>query len=224
MALWRFPYETGNHGGAAFILIYLGCVFLFGLPIMIAEFVIGRRAKASTGEAFKVLAPKGGWKYVGYLGVLTGFLILGYYSVVSGWTLEYIFQSATGNLLGKSADDFVTQFQDFSQNPWRPLIWLLAFVGMTHFIIVKGVQRGIECTKRHRTGFENHDANAFHHHRVACGMCRDASRSNERIGILAQARLQQNHIRRRFGRHGTSVLLAEFGNGMPVYLRFLLQP
>ena len=90
-------YETGNHGGAAFILIYLGCVFLFGLPIMIAEFTIGRRAKASTGEAFKVLAPKGGWKYVGYLGVLTGFLILGYYSVVSGWTLEYIFQSATGN-------------------------------------------------------------------------------------------------------------------------------
>ena len=127
--VWRFPYETGNHGGAAFILIYLGCVFLFGLPIMIAEFVIGRRAKASTGEAFKVLAPRGGWKY---------------YSVVSGWTLEYIFQSATGNLLGKSADDFVTQFQDFSQNPWRPLIWLLAFVGMTHFIIVKGVQRGIE--------------------------------------------------------------------------------
>ncbi|ADY36598.1 sodium:neurotransmitter symporter [Phocaeicola salanitronis DSM 18170] len=142
--VWRFPYETGNHGGAAFILIYLGCVFLFGLPIMIAEFVIGRRAKASTGEAFKVLAPRSGWKYVGYTGVLTGFLILGYYSVVSGWTLEYIFQSATGNLLGKSANDFVSMFQDFSKSPWRPLIWLLIFVGMTHIIIVKGVQKGIE--------------------------------------------------------------------------------
>ena len=118
--VWRFPYETGNHGGAAFILIYLGCVFLFGLPIMIAEFVIGRRAKASTGEAFKVLAPRSGWKYVGYTGVLTGFLILGYYSVVSGWTLEYIFQSATGNLLGKSANDFVSMFQDFSKSPWNP--------------------------------------------------------------------------------------------------------
>lgn len=111
---------------------------------MIAEFVIGRRAKASTGEAFKVLAPRSGWKYVGYTGVLTGFLILGYYSVVSGWTLEYIFQSATGNLLGKSANDFVSMFQNFSKSPWRPLIWLLIFVGMTHIIIVKGVQKGIE--------------------------------------------------------------------------------
>ena len=76
--VWRFPYETGNHGGAVFILIYLGCVFILGLPIMIAEFTIGRRSKASTGEAFKTLAPKGYWKWVGYLGVLTGFLILGY--------------------------------------------------------------------------------------------------------------------------------------------------
>ena len=76
--VWRFPYETGNHGGAAFILIYLGCVFLFGLAIMIAEFTIGRRSKASTGEAFKKLAPGTAWKYVGYMGVLTGFLILGY--------------------------------------------------------------------------------------------------------------------------------------------------
>ena len=142
--VWRFPYETGNHGGAAFILIYLGCVFLFGLPIMIAEFTIGRRAKASTGEAFKKLAPGTPWKYVGYMGVLTGFLILGYYSVVSGWTLEYIFQAMTGNLVGKSADEFVSMFQEFSQNPWRPLVWLAAFVAMTHIIIVKGVQGGIE--------------------------------------------------------------------------------
>ena len=142
--VWRFPYETGNHGGAAFILIYLGCVFLLGLPIMIAEFTIGRRAKASTGEAFKKLAPGTAWKYVGYMGVLTGFLILGYYSVVSGWTLEYIFQSATGNLFGKSADDFVAMFNEFSQNPWRPLIWLVVFVALTHIIVVKGVQAGIE--------------------------------------------------------------------------------
>ena len=121
--VWRFPYETGNHGGAAFILIYLGCVL---------------------GEAFKKLAPGTAWKYVGYMGVLTGFLILGYYSVVSGWTLEYIFQSATGNLLGKSADDFVAMFNEFSQNPWRPLIWLVVFVALTHIIVVKGVQAGIE--------------------------------------------------------------------------------
>ena len=86
--IWRFPYETGNHGGAAFILIYLGCVIVFGLPIMIAEFTIGRRAKACTGGAYETLAPGTHWKWVGYAGVLTGFLILGYYSVVAGWTLE----------------------------------------------------------------------------------------------------------------------------------------
>ncbi len=75
--IWRFPYETGNHGGAAFILIYLGCVIVFGLPIMIAEFTIGRRAKACTGGAYETLAPGTHWKWVGYAGVLTGFLILG---------------------------------------------------------------------------------------------------------------------------------------------------
>ena len=76
--IWRFPYEAGNHGGAAFILIYLGCIFLMGLPIMIAEFTIGRHAKASTGQAYKLLAPGTQWKWVGYLGVLSGLLILGY--------------------------------------------------------------------------------------------------------------------------------------------------
>lgn len=142
--VWRFPYETGNHGGAVFILIYLGCVFILGLPIMIAEFTIGRRSKASTGEAFKTLAPKGYWKWVGYLGVLTGFLILGYYSVVAGWTLEYVFEAATRQFVGKSSANFVTMFQQFSQNPFRPLIWLTVFMLLTHFVIVKGVQKGIE--------------------------------------------------------------------------------
>ena len=142
--IWRFPYETGNHGGAVFILIYLGCIFILGLPIMIAEFTIGRHSKASTGEAFKVLAPKGYWKWVGYLGVLTGFLILGYYSVVAGWTLEYVFEAATGQFAGKSSSEFVSMFQQFSQNPIRPLIWLTVFMLLTHFVIVKGVQKGIE--------------------------------------------------------------------------------
>lgn len=142
--IWRFPYETGNHGGAAFILIYLGCVFIFGLPIMMAEFTIGRRSKASTGGAYRVLAPGTPWKWVGYLGVLTGFLILGYYTVVAGWTLEYIFQAATLGFSGKSPNDFITMFQHFSQDPLRPLIWLFIFMFATHFIVVRGVKDGIE--------------------------------------------------------------------------------
>lgn len=141
--IWRFPFETGNHGGAAFILIYLGCVFVLGLPIMIAEFTIGRRSKASTGGAYEKLAPGTLWKWVGYLGVLTGFLILGYYSVVAGWTLEYIYQAATCGRF-ESSEEFIGMFQSFSQNPFRPLIWLFFFMAATHFVIVRGVKDGIE--------------------------------------------------------------------------------
>lgn len=142
--IWRFPYETGNHGGAAFILIYLGCVIVFGLPIMIAEFTIGRRAKACTGGAYETLAPGTHWKWVGYAGVLTGFLILGYYSVVAGWTLEYVWQAVTFGLSDKTSEEYVTMFQDFSQQPFRPLLWLFLFMFATHFVIVKGVKEGIE--------------------------------------------------------------------------------
>jgi NSS family neurotransmitter:Na+ symporter len=142
--IWRFPYETGNHGGAAFILIYLACVFVLGMPIMIAEFTVGRRSKASTGKAFGVLAPGTQWKWIGFLGVLAGLLILGYYSVVAGWTLEYIVTSLSNGFAGKGPEDFVASFQSFSQDPIRPIVWLLAFLFLTHFVIVKGVKDGIE--------------------------------------------------------------------------------
>lgn len=142
--IWRFPYETGNHGGAAFILIYLACVLILGLPIMIAEFTIGRRAKACTGKAFGVLAPGTHWKWIGLLGVLAGLLILGYYSVVAGWTLEYIILSLGNGFVGQAPEGFVTTFQDFSQDFFRPVLWLLAFLLLTHIIVVKGVKDGIE--------------------------------------------------------------------------------
>lgn len=142
--IWRFPYETGNHGGAAFILIYLGCIFLLGMPIMVAEFLIGRRSKANTAGAYRVLAPGTQWKWVGRMGVLAGFLILSYYSVVAGWTLEYIFQAATNGFAGKTAPDFIADFDSFSSNPWRPLVWLVIFFLATHVIITKGVEKGIE--------------------------------------------------------------------------------
>ena len=122
--IWRFPYETGNHGGAAFILVYLACVFMLGMPIMIAEFTVGRHSKASTGRAYKVLAPGTHWKWLGYLGVLAGFLILGYYSVVAGWTLEYILEAGMNGFADKKPEDFVVAFQSFSKDPVRPLIWL----------------------------------------------------------------------------------------------------
>ena len=142
--IWRFPYETGNHGGAAFILIYLGCILLLGLPIMIAEFLIGRRSRANTARAYQKLAPGTHWRWVGRMGVLAGFLILSYYAVVAGWTLEYIFEAATNGFAGKTSGEFISSFQQFSSNPWRPVVWLVAFLLITHFIIVKGVEKGIE--------------------------------------------------------------------------------
>ena len=142
--IWRFPYEAGNHGGAAFILIYLACVFIMGMPIMIAEFTVGRRAKASTGRAFGLLANNSKWNCIGMLGVLAGLLILGYYSVVAGWTLEYIVSSVTNGFADKKPEDFVAAFQTFSQDPIRPVIWLLVFLFVTHYIVVKGVKDGIE--------------------------------------------------------------------------------
>ena len=142
--IWRFPYEAGNHGGAAFILIYLACVLLMGMPIMIAEFTVGRRAKASTGRAFAVLAPGTQWKWIGFLGVLAGLLILGYYLVVAGWTLEYILQTVVNGTVQQQPEDFVNAFQSFSQDPFRPVLWLLVFLFLTHFIVVKGVKDGIE--------------------------------------------------------------------------------
>ena len=142
--IWRFPYETGNHGGAAFILIYIGCVLFFGIPIMVAEFSIGRHSRSNTARAYQTLAPGTPWKWVGRMGVLAGFLILGYYSVVAGWTLDYIVQAATNSFSGQSADGFISSFNNFVQNPWRPVFGTLVFMLMTHFIVVKGVEKGIE--------------------------------------------------------------------------------
>lgn len=142
--IWRFPFETGNHGGAAFILIYLGCVLFFGIPIMVAEFSIGRHSRANTAGAYQKLAPGTHWRWVGRMGVLAGFLILGYYSVVAGWTLEYIVQAGMNAFAGQSANDFIASFNGFVSHPWRPALWMVVFMLMTHFIIVKGVEKGIE--------------------------------------------------------------------------------
>ncbi|MDR0896052.1 MAG: sodium-dependent transporter [Prevotellaceae bacterium] len=142
--IWRFPYEAGNHGGAAFILVYLGCVLMLGIPIMLAELIIGRQARANTGEAFDKLAPGTPWKWVGLVGVLTGILILSYYSVVAGWTLEFIGEAVTNSFADKQAGDFIQSFNAFTTNSWRPVIWTVTFLLLTHFIIVRGVEKGIE--------------------------------------------------------------------------------
>lgn len=142
--IWRFPYMLGSNGGAAFLLVYLLCILLLGLPVMITEFFIGRHTNRNAAGAFKELAPGTKWSLIGYNGVLAAFLILGFYSVVAGWTLEYVLQAFSGSLSDKTATDFATDFSNFSTGLIRPIIWTVTFIVLTHVIIISGVKSGIE--------------------------------------------------------------------------------
>ena len=146
--IWRFPYMLGENGGAAFLAVYILCIILLGLPVMLTEFFIGRHSKRNAAGAFKLMAPGTKWSFIGYNGVLASFLILGFYSVVSGWTLEYMFQAVTGSLSNKSPEAFTQDFALFSSGIFRPIFWTIAFIGMTHFIIVSGVKDGLEKTSK----------------------------------------------------------------------------
>ena len=141
--VWRFPYMAGQNGGAAFILIYVGCVLLLGIPCMVSEFIIGRHAQANTARAYHKLSNGTPWALVGFLGVLTGFLITGYYAVVSGWCLQYIYASVAGQLKG-SPEYITSYFQSFSQDPFKPILWTVVILLTTHFVVSHGVERGIE--------------------------------------------------------------------------------
>lgn len=141
--VWRFPYMTGQNGGAAFILIYIGCIMLLGIPGMLSEFIVGRHSQSNAVRAYDKLSGGRPWKYVGYLGILTATIILGFYAVVAGWCLEYLFASLTGRTLG-DAEYIQNYFADFSSDMWRPLLWGCAFIILTHMVIVRGVQKGIE--------------------------------------------------------------------------------
>ncbi|MCR4917064.1 MAG: sodium-dependent transporter [Prevotella sp.] len=141
--VWRFPTMAGENGGAAFILIYVLCVIMLGIPCMLNEFIIGRRAQANTARAYERLANGTPWRFIGYFGVFTGFLIAGYYCVVSGWCLHYVVASISGQLDGSPAA-VEQHFNDFSSNPWQPIVYLLVFFLITHFVIVRGVEKGIE--------------------------------------------------------------------------------
>ena len=149
--IWRFPTEVGKGGGAAFILIYLCFIFLLAMPVMISEFVIGRSSRSNAIGAFQKLAPKKPWIAAGIMGVLGGFLVLSFYSVVAGWTLHYTIQSALGQLQGlpttdngQQTTDFGAVFNAFVSDPWQPIIYLALFLLLTHLVVARGIQHGIE--------------------------------------------------------------------------------
>lgn len=141
--IWRFPYVAGNNGGGAFLALYMLCVLVLGLPLMIAEFTVGRASHRNAVGAFRTLDSK--WSFLGYNGVLAAFLILGFYFVVAGWTAEYMIHSLTGELARyATAEEYAAMFERFISNPWRPLLYASVFVLATHSVIALGVQKGIE--------------------------------------------------------------------------------
>ena len=139
--IWRFPYKAGQYGGGAFVIAYIASVLIIGIPIMIAEFIIGRSAQKSPVGAFKQLSSNRIWPLVGWLGVLSGFIILSYYSVVGGWILRYIWESGFHFFKEGSAGPI---FSSFLANPWQQLIWHGLFMLMTMIIVRGGITTGIE--------------------------------------------------------------------------------
>lgn len=142
--LWRFPYLVGENGGAAFILIYLGFVLMVGLPVMLAEFIIGRRSQASARGAFRILAPGTHWGIVGILGVICCLCILSFYSVVGGWCTEYLFKSICFDFTEGDPENLKTLFSSFSSSVWLPILCHTIFLALTAGVVVSGIQNGIE--------------------------------------------------------------------------------
>ncbi len=136
--IWRFPYITSENGGGAFILIYLGCILFLGLPLLIAEFAVGHNTKKNPIDAFATI--KRGWGWLGAMGLISVTLIMGYYFVIAGWTLNYTIASATDAI----GSDFGGFFHNFTTGTWMPLIFAYLFIFVNHFIITGGVQGGIE--------------------------------------------------------------------------------
>lgn len=136
--IWRFPYITSENGGGAFIIIYLGCILLLGLPLLIAEFAVGHNSKSNPIDAFSKI--RKGWGWLGAAGLISVTLIMGYYFVISGWTLNYALASATNSIGG----DYGAFFTAFTTATWKPLIYTYIFIIANHFIIIGGVQGGIE--------------------------------------------------------------------------------
>ena len=141
--IWRFPYICGQNGGGAFVLVYILCVIFLGLPILLAEFSIGRRSKRNAYRAFKVLSPGKYWHLIGVMGIIAAFTIMSFYSAVGGWIIEYIMRSVTGTMTNNP----VEQFEQFTVS-YKPIFYQIIFLALSLGIVVMGVRKGIEASSK----------------------------------------------------------------------------
>ncbi len=144
--IWKYPHMAGEHGGAAFTLVYLICIFVVGLPILLAEFAIGRKTQLNPVGAYKTLSNNSAWKWVGVLGVGSAFVILSFYSVIGGWAIKYTTLALSGTFagFGQGTTAASEYFTSFKTSPFEPILWHLLFMALCVYIIVRGVRGGIE--------------------------------------------------------------------------------
>ncbi|QZE13114.1 sodium-dependent transporter [Halosquirtibacter laminarini] len=142
--IWRFPYVLGENGGGAFFLVYMGFIFLLGIPLMLTEMSVGRAGQKNPYGTFRVLAPKTKWYLVGVMGVAAAFLILSFYSAVAGWTLHYLSDAVMDNFSGKSSAELKGMYDSFTSSAVAPSVWTLVFLFLTGLVVVSGVEKGIE--------------------------------------------------------------------------------
>lgn len=142
--IWKFPYEAGNNGGGAFMLIYIAFIVLLGLPIMMSEFALGRKTQLNVFGTFKVLAPKTKWYLFSILAIAASVAIMAFYGTVSGWTMEYVWLSLKDSFANKNEQQLAQMFQEFIENPYRSVAWQLGFLFISGLIVVAGIKNGIE--------------------------------------------------------------------------------
>lgn len=151
-SIWKFPYMTGVYGGGAFVLMFLLCIALLGLPVMLAETLIGRRARQSPANALRDLAVEAGhsskWSWAAFAGMVTALLILSFYSVVGGWSLDYILDLGRGDFQGIGAEQAGQYFAGMVADPWRMILWHTLFMLLSAWVIAKGVVAGLEKSLR----------------------------------------------------------------------------
>lgn len=142
--IWKFPTMTGQNGGGAFLFTYLLCVLLVGLPIMLCEFYIGRKSRKNAIGAFTKLKASPAWKVIGYMGVLSAFLIMFFYSCVAGWVYSYVFKAIKGDFSGVTSASATSKFMDTIVGPVPPLVWQFVVLAVVSIILIAGVKNGIE--------------------------------------------------------------------------------
>ncbi len=142
--IWKFPYLTGKYGGGAFLIIYFLCVIFVALPVMISEMFIGRRTRKNAIGAIKALTKKPFWKVIGYMGIVSAFFILFFYSAVAGWVYSYIFKAISGLFKNATMDSVESIFGQTVTGPLPPILWQIAAIAVVSTILLFGVKKGIE--------------------------------------------------------------------------------